>query len=78
MAQQREYKETCKYNEIGVNIGTFKNQISRNIIPDVGELYILSILLKTSMETFITGEDTDGEAKYKKLKTEMLDLLQKN
>jgi hypothetical protein len=30
------------------------------------------------METFITGEDTDGEAKYKKLKTEMLDLLQKN
>ena len=45
----------------GLSIGTIRNQICREVIPDAISAVKIARTLKTSVEYLVTGEDTHTE-----------------
>lgn len=53
---------------LGMNVLTLKNQMSRNILPDVENAYKISSVLNTSVEYLVTGKESNAlRLKYKTL-----------
>ena len=44
---------------LGMNVLTLKNQMSRNILPDVENAYKISSVLNTSVEYLVTGRESN-------------------
>lgn len=67
-------KELAAKTEI--NLGTLKNQICRNVIPDAIEAVKIAKALNTSVEYLVTGKD-DNAAKREltELKAKLADIL---
>lgn len=51
--------------DIGYNVATLKNQMTRNISPDVDTAVKIAQYLNTSVEFLVTGQEVDGyKTKY--------------
>ena len=60
----------------GINLGTLKNQICRNVIPDAISAVKIAQALDTTVEYLVTGENNNEAAKQlTELKAKLADLL---
>lgn len=60
----------------GINLGTLKNQICRNVIPDAVEAVKIAQALNTTVEFLVTGIDDNKAAKeLTELKAKLADLI---
>lgn len=59
-----------------INLGTLKNQICRNVIPDAIEAVKIAKALNTTVEFLVTGtEDNQAEKELTELKAKLADLI---
>ena len=59
-----------------INLGTLKNQICRNVIPDAIEAVKIAQALNTTVEFLVTGKDENTAAKeLAELKAKLADLI---
>lgn len=67
---QRDFAE-----QIGYNVSTLKNQMTRNISPDVDTAVKIAKALNTSVEFLVTGEEPDQfKAEFDQFKKRILEL----
>lgn len=67
-------KELSALTEI--NLGTLKNQICRNVIPDAIEAVKIAKALNTTVEFLVTGtEENQAEKELTELKAKLADLI---
>lgn len=60
----------------GINLGTLKNQICREVIPDAVEAVAIAKALKTTVEFLVTGKDENAAAQeLNELKAKLADLI---
>ena len=60
----------------GINLGTLKNQICREVIPDAVEAVAIAKALKTTVEFLVTGkEENKAEKELNELKAKLADLI---
>ena len=60
----------------GINLGTLKNQICRNVIPDAVEAVKIAQALNTTVEFLVTGIDDNKAAKeLTELKAKLAELI---
>ena len=60
----------------GINLGTLKNQICRNVIPDAESAVKIAQALNTTVEYLVTGQDDNKAAKeLTELKSKLADLI---
>lgn len=60
----------------GINLGTLKNQICRNVIPEAVEAVKIAQALNTTVEFLVTGIDDNKAAKeLTELKAKLADLI---
>lgn len=60
----------------GINLGTLKNQICRNVIPDAESAVKIAKVLNTTVEYLVTGKDENTAAKeLTELKAKLADLI---
>jgi transcriptional regulator with XRE-family HTH domain len=60
----------------GINLGTLKNQICREVIPDAVEAVAIAKALKTTVEFLVTGKDENAAAQeLTELKAKLADLI---
>lgn len=60
----------------GINLGTLKNQICRNVIPDAVSAVKIAKVLNTTVEYLVTGKDENAAAKeLTELKAKLADLI---
>ncbi len=59
-----------------INLGTLKNQICRNVIPDAIEAVKIAKALNTTVEFLVTGkEENQAEKELTELKAKLADLI---
>ena len=59
-----------------INLGTLKNQICRNVIPDAIEAVKIAKALNTTVEYLVTGtEENQAEKELTELKAKLADLI---
>ena len=59
-----------------INLGTLKNQICRNVIPDAVEAVKIAKALNTTVEFLVTGtEENQAEKELTELKAKLADLI---
>ena len=59
-----------------INLGTLKNQICRNVIPDAVSAVKIAQALNTTVEYLVTGKDDNTAAKeLTELKAKLADLI---
>ncbi|MBO7517961.1 MAG: helix-turn-helix transcriptional regulator [Methanobrevibacter sp.] len=59
-----------------INLGTLKNQICRNVIPDAVEAVKIAQALNTTVEFLVTGtEENQAEKELTELKAKLADLI---
>ena len=59
-----------------INLGTLKNQICRNVIPDAIEAVKIAKALNTTVEFLVTGtEENLAEKELTELKAKLADLI---
>lgn len=62
--------------QMGYNVSTLKNQMTRNISPDVYTAVKIAKALGTSVEFLVTGEESNKDsAELKELKTKVKQFL---
>lgn len=60
----------------GINLGTLKNQICREVIPDAVEAVAIAQALNTTVEYLVTGENNNQAAQeLTELKAKLADLI---
>ena len=60
----------------GINLGTLKNQICRNVIPDAVSAVKIAKVLNTTVEYLVTGENENkAEKELTELKAKLADLI---
>lgn len=60
----------------GINLGTLKNQICREVIPDAIEAVKIAKALNTTVEYLVTGEEENkAEKELTELKAKLADLI---
>ena len=60
----------------GINLGTLKNQICREVIPDAVEAVAIAKALNTTVEYLVTGENNNKAAQeLNELKAKLADLI---
>ena len=60
----------------GINLGTLKNQICREVIPDAVEAVAIAKALNTTVEYLVTGENDNAAAReLTELKAKLADLI---
>ncbi len=60
----------------GINLGTLKNQICRNVIPDAVSAVKIAKVLNTTVEYLVTGEEENkAEKELNELKAKLADLI---
>lgn len=60
----------------GINLGTIKNQICREVIPDAESAVKIAKALNTTVEFLVTGEEENSAQKeLTELKSKLADLL---
>ena len=60
----------------GINLGTLKNQICREVIPDAVEAVAIAKALNTTVEYLVTGENNNQAAQeLTELKAKLADLI---
>lgn len=60
----------------GINLGTLKNQICREVIPDAVEAVAIAKALNTTVEYLVTGENNNQAAQELiELKAKLADLI---
>ena len=60
----------------GINLGTLKNQICREVIPDAVEAVAIAKALKTTVEFLVTGKDENAASQeLTELKAKLAELI---
>lgn len=60
----------------GINLGTLKNQICRNVIPDAESAVKIAKALNTTVEYLVTGIDENkAQKELTELKAKLADML---
>lgn len=60
----------------GINLGTLKNQICRNVIPDAVSAVKIAQALNTTVEYLVTGIDENkAQKELTELKAKLADML---
>lgn len=59
----------------GINLGTLKNQICRNVIPDAKEAVKIARALNTTVEYLVTGKNNTAKEIQDNLKYEIINTI---
>lgn len=59
----------------GINLGTLKNQICRNVIPDAVSAVKIAQVLNTTVEYLVTGNNNAAKVYEENMKKELLKTL---
>ena len=59
----------------GINLGTLKNQICRNVIPDAVSAVKIAQVLNTTVEYLVTGNNNAAKVFEENMKKELLKTL---
>lgn len=51
-------------SDLGINLGTFKQQITHARFPSVDSAFKIAQALGVSVEYLVTGEETDGKKQF--------------
>ena len=60
-------------SDLGINLGTFKQQITHARFPSVDSAFKIARALGVSVEYLVTGEDTDEKSKILKEMQSVID-----